>query len=236
MPVLLLCYGEPRAKTLLKEAIEARYGLNPPALDSLKLEFEGSAPFKVAFVRSWVPVTSEAYFVFPTRLRWDFTVKPFGLPVQRGADAYDGETFRMVRGKASEAQDEAQALEAARRRLLLITAILLTPLSETFVQVHNADGLSFDATNAKFGDTVRLTLREDRTLASASVECFNHEAEKHQRLTFHLSPEQSPINGLMLPSEMTMTWDDEVFYKVRPIQAQPNAALDDALFRLEQDA
>jgi len=235
MPVLLLCYGEPRAKTLLKEAIEARYGPNPPALDSLTIEFEGSAPFKVAFVKSWVPVSSHAYFAFPSRLRWDFTVKPFGLPVQRGADAYDGQTFRMVRGKASEAQDEAEALESARRRLWLITAILLTPLSETFVKVHNAEGPAFDATNTAFGDTVRLTLREDRTLASASVECFNVEAGQRQRLTFHLSAEQSPINGLMLPCEMTATWDEEVFYKMRPIQAQPNAALDEALFRLEQD-
>ena len=235
MPVLLLCYGEPRAKTLLKEAIEARYGPNPPALDSLRLDFEGSAPVKLAFVNSWVPVVSQAYFIFPSRLRWDFTVKPFGLPVQRGTDAYDGQTFYMVRGKASEAQDQTEAIESARRRLLLITAILLTPLSETFVKVHNADGLSFDATNTQLGDTVRLTLRQDRSLASASVECFNVEAGRRQRLTFHLSSEQMPIDGLMLPCEMTATWDDEVFYKMRPIQAQPHVALDEALFRLEDD-
>ena len=38
MPVLLLAQGDPRAKDMLRKAIEARYGLRPVPLESLKLD------------------------------------------------------------------------------------------------------------------------------------------------------------------------------------------------------
>ena len=41
MPVLLLAQGDPQAKDLLRKAIHARYGLRPPALDSLHINFKG---------------------------------------------------------------------------------------------------------------------------------------------------------------------------------------------------
>ena len=55
MPVLLLAQGDAEARDLLRKAIEARYGPRPPALDSLKIDFNGRTRIKVGPVMTWVP-------------------------------------------------------------------------------------------------------------------------------------------------------------------------------------
>ncbi len=57
MPVLLLARGDQESKALLRRAIEARYGLGPPVLETLKLQLKGRARAKVGPVTTWVPLT-----------------------------------------------------------------------------------------------------------------------------------------------------------------------------------
>lgn len=49
MPVLLMARGDQSARLALGRAIEARYGMRPPVLDTLQVDFAGRAYVKVGF-------------------------------------------------------------------------------------------------------------------------------------------------------------------------------------------
>src|SRR5262245_24666361 len=131
-----MAQGDAEAKDLLRKAIEARYGLRPPALESLQIDFKGRSRAKVGPITAWVPVEATAYFKFPTAMRWDFTVKPVGVSVQRGVDSFDGTTYRQQRGgSAVQVIPDSQQINSVQSRLWAIAALLLTPLGEQFVKL-----------------------------------------------------------------------------------------------------
>jgi hypothetical protein len=98
VPVLLLAQGDVMSKDMLRRAIEARYGLRPPALESLRIDFKGRARAKLGPLATWVPVDATAYFNFPTSMRWDFAVRAVGVQIGSGVEAFDGVNYRSVRG------------------------------------------------------------------------------------------------------------------------------------------
>lgn len=237
MPVLLLARGDANARTLLKQAIEARYGMRPPALDSLQIEFKGRARVKLGPIATWVPVDMIAYFKFPLQMRWDYTVRPVGVPVQRGVEAFDGEHYRRLRGKNEPALIEDQAtVESIRRRLWAIAALLLTPLGEQFVELTSIEGNSFSAANTQLGDAVILELREDKTLGVVRVNCSNPETETLEDYTVHLSAEQTPVNELMLPTKIATFWNNKPEYEFEPAKVVINPDLSVGLFALTEEA
>lgn len=235
MPVLLLCYGDTAAKQLLRNAIEARYGRNPPAIESLQLEFAGRTRVKIGFVKTWIPVVSTAWFKFPTQLRWDFTVKPLGLPVQRGREAYDGEVYRSARGSNPPAEiTQTDFLETVRRRLWAMAAMLLTPLSDDYIRLTYQDGNHFEAENTRLHDSVKLSLRADYSLENVSVDCLNPDTDRRQTLTLQMSEALVTVNGLLLPENIISLWDDDVVYEMKPIHALINPALEPEIFSLAE--
>ncbi len=233
MPVLLLCYGDTAAKQLLRNAIEARYGRNAPAIESLQLEFEGRARVKLGFVKTWLPVVVKAWFKFPMQLRWDFIVKPLGLSVQRGIDAYDGQVYRSVRGNQPPAEIiEADLLETARRRLWAFAAILLTPLSDDYIRLMYHANELFEAENTRLRDTVMLGLRPNYALEYASVNCTNPDTQRKETFKLRLSESLCAVNGLMLPEHITAMWDNDIAYEMKPVKAIVNPDLADEVFSL----
>lgn len=235
MPVLLLCYGDPQAKDLLRKAIEARYGPTPPAIESLTIRFKGRARRKLGPVKAWVPTDSETYFLFPSHIRWDFVVKPMGLPVQKGVEAYDGGVFHSVRGGGSPSVIKDEDVKISmRRRLWAISALFLTPLSDPSVKLTAIDGQSFQAENAKLDDAVTtLVLRDDKRLDYVQVRGINPESDKEQTLKMQLSETQKPVNGLMMPETISAYWDDELSFELEPIDADLNPPLEREVFTLE---
>lgn len=235
MPVLLLAYGEPAAKDMLRKAIEARYGMRPPALDSLKLDFRGRARVKLGPVMTWVPVDATAYFRFPDAMRWDFTVKPLKLPVQRGIEAFDGETFLRSRGgKSPTVVTEAEHIQSLRRRLWAVASILLTPLSNTFVKVSQTGNYSFEATNTKLDDSANIFLLGNQKIDQVKVNCLNPDTNRMQNYIIALSDELVTINDLLIPKKITTSWDDEVSFEVEPVTAESNPNIPDSVFTLEE--
>ena len=91
MPVLLLARGDQESKALLRRAIEARYGLGPPVLETLKLQMKGRVRAKVGPVTTWIPLEVTAYFKFGFSARWDYTARPVGVAVSSGTEAFDGD-------------------------------------------------------------------------------------------------------------------------------------------------
>lgn len=229
MPVLLLCYGDKEAKDLLRLAIEARYGINPPVIESLCVEFKGRARVKVGPITTWVPVDARASFVLPDKIRWDFTVKPLRLPVQHGSEAYDGEEHRSL--KKGIITDEALMI-SMRRRLGAIAAMLLTPLSDMSIKLTAIDERCFAAEHTKEDDTVTLCVREDHSLAHTQVTCINPDTEKEQTFTLRLSEEQAPVDELMLPVEIKAFWDDNPYFEVKPNKVEVNPDFAEGVFTL----
>jgi len=233
MPVLLLSYGDPQAKDMLRRAIEARYGLRPPVLDSLKLQFKGRARTKVGPIKTWVPVDVEAHFQFPKAMRWDFNVKPMGLSVQKGIESFDGTTYRTARGGKApiEIADEKQ-VNAMQRRLWATASILLTPLSNPFVKLEFKKDDCFTAINTKIDDPADLYLRPDNTLDHVQVESIDPDG-KERTFSLRLSTEQTTLNELILPKKINAFWDDEPYFEIEPVSAESNPDIDETIFTLE---
>jgi hypothetical protein len=234
VPVLLLAQGDPEAKMLLRKAIEARYGINPPVIESLRIDFKGRARAKVGPVTTWVPVDATAQFRFPTAMRWDFTVKPVGVTVQRGIEAFDGLVYRRSRGSNAPTIIDAQEhIDSMQSRLWAIAGLLLTPLGDHFVKLTSAGGINFSALNTKLGDAVKVCLRDNNTIEELRVNCLNPDSEKQQEFVMRLSEEQAPVNDLMLPRKISTFWDDEPFYEVEPVSVKNNPEIAEAVFTLE---
>jgi hypothetical protein len=233
MPILLLAQGDPAAKDLLRRSIEARYALSPPVIDNVKISFTGRVQAKVGPVITWVPVQIATHFRFPSAIRWDFSVRPVGVPVQRGIESYDGRSYRRLRGKKiSEVTQDLAIINSLQRRLWAMAAVLLTPLSEHFVQLKANDSHSFDATNKLSNDTVTMYLRPNYTLEQVAVHCLNPDNGQQQWFSLYLSEEQTPVDDIMLPCQIHAFWDDKPYYEVQPVAIENSSSINDAVFAL----
>lgn len=235
MPVLLLARGDAQAKELLRRAIQARYGVAPPAIDSLKIDFKGRVRAKVGPITTWVPVDIMAQFRFPSAMRLDFMVRPIGATVQRGVDGFDGTTYRTMRGSASpDVIEDAEAIRSLRSRLWAIAAVLLTPLGDHFVELKAGEESSFQAVNTQFADSVQLHLRADHSLQRVEVTCRNPDTERQELFSLRLSEDQSPVDNLMLPCKVSAFWDDSPYFEVEPVRVETNPAIADEVFSLQK--
>lgn len=235
MPALLLAQGDPQAKNLLRQAIEARYGITPPVIESLQIEFKGRVRTKLGFVSTWVPVDATAYFRFPNHMRWDFTARPLGVPVRRGVEAFDGSTYRSGRGGAPTVEMDEQKTSSTRRQLWAIAGLLLTPLGEHFVKLTSGNENCFEATNTQLNDAVSVYLRPSKTIDYLQVTCWNPETNREEAFYLRLSEEQKPVNGFMLPTKISAFWGDNAFYEVEPAKVENNPEISDTVFDLSEE-
>ncbi len=236
MPVLLLARGDAQAKDQLRRAIEARYGFSPPAIDSLKIDFKGRARVRVGPITTWVPLDIRAQFRFPNAMRLDFIVRPAGVALQRGIDAFDGSTYRTVRGGNNTTPsviDDSDAIHSYRSRVWAIAALFLTPLGEHFVELKSAENC-FSARNTLFDDSVSLYVRGDHSLERVEVMCQNPDSQQNELFSLQVSEEQAPIEGLMLPSKVRTFWDKTPYFEVEPVRVEANADISDDVFSLQK--
>lgn len=237
MAILLLSQGEPEAREILRQALQARYGISPPAIEYLEMRFKGRIRAKFGPIATWVPLDIEAHFSFPNAMRWDFSVKPVGVTVQRGIEAFDGQTYRRKRGDGPiETTTDEKLLHAMQHRLWAIAAVLLSPLTEHFVHVTQHSENVFEAKNTQLNTAVALHLRPDKRLDSVSTRCFNAETGKVQTFTLRLSEEQTPVNGIMFPKTISAYWDQEVNFEAEVTEIINALSMDDGLFSLQADA
>src|SRR5689334_9838372 len=98
MPVLLLAQGDPKAKDLLRRAIEARYGQRPPALDTLHVFLKGQIPGRIGPIPAGLSVSADVFFRFPSSMNGSWQLKRLGLTTQRAASTLDGKVYRPRAG------------------------------------------------------------------------------------------------------------------------------------------
>lgn len=235
MPVLLLCQGEAEAKKRLRRAIEARYGINPPAIEKISMSFKGRAHAKLGPIKTWIPVEAKASFVFPSHLRWEFSLKPLNLPMQKGIETYDGKMYRNQKAiGANKESVKTTYMASARGRLWQMAAILLTPMSDFYIKISSCGEDCIIAENTKLNDSVHIYLRPNDTIDYAVAKCFNPDAEREQKLYLKLSEELVNVDGLMLPTQVSAFWDDEPYFEMQPIAINTNPDLPEECFTLEQ--
>jgi hypothetical protein len=236
VPVLLLAQGDPQAKEMLRNAIQGRYGLRPPALESLRLDFKGRARTKIGPFSTWVPVQAAARFHFPRSMRWNFIVKAAGVQIGSGAEAFDGKTYRTARGgKAVSVSEDAETIRSLQRRLWAIAAVLLTPLGEQFVKLEALGENHLQATNTQMNVAVNLHLRADQSLDYVETACLNLDTGRQQSFTLRLDREQVSINDMIVPGKISAFWDNAPYFEVKPGLVEVNPPFPEAVFRLESD-
>lgn len=236
MPVLLLARGDQDSKMMLRHAIEARYGLGPPAIETLKLQLKGRARAKIGPVAAWVPIEGTAYFKFPSSIRWNFTMRPAGVSLSSGEEAFDGKVCRKRHNREAISEvSTAEQVASAQARVWTASAILLMPLTEYYVELSTAGERNLNATNTELRVTTRLSLNEDHTLDSTASECLNPATGKRQTFSIQLSEGQEVVGDLMLPRKISVCWDRQPEFELAPVGVEINAAYNEALFRLESN-
>lgn len=237
MPVLLLARGDKEGRDLLRKALEARYGLGAPAIDTLKIQFEGRIRTRLGPITTWVPLETTTYFAFPGRGRWDFSLRAAGVPLRSGANAFDGTAYRKrQRHNDVEIVTDPELVRAARLWLYTASGILLTPLAEQFIELRGTGARSFEAINLETRDSILVTLREDYTVNTVSTTCPNPEQDNREQLfTFQTTDSQVVVNDLMLPAKITTMWDNMEENEVKPMAVELNPPLSNTLFTLESE-
>lgn len=236
VPVLLLAQGDAQAKDLLRRSIQARYGLRPPALESLAIQFKGRVRARVGPVSMWVPLEASGRFCFPVAMRWDFSVKAVGVSIGSGSEAFDGETYRVTRtGRAPNREADSPAAYSMQRRLWAIAAVLLTPLGDHFVKLEAGGEDELTAINTRIDSAVKLHLRPNNTLDYAEVPCLNPDTNEQAIFTLRLSEELIPMDDLIVPSKISAFWGNEPYFEIEPVSADANLIIANEVFRLETD-
>ncbi|MEZ4668901.1 MAG: hypothetical protein R3E39_13420 [Anaerolineae bacterium] len=236
VPVLLLAQGDVQAKDLLRNCIQARYGLRPPAFESLAIQFKGRVRAKVGPVTMWVPVDASGRFNFPVAMRWDFIVKAVGVQIGSGSEAFDGETYRFTRsGKSPNLNNEPTVVHSLQSRLWAIAALLLTPLGDHFVKLETSGEAELIAVNTQIDSKVKLHLRPNSSVEYVEVHCLNPDTDKNAIFTLRLSEELLAMDDLIVPAKICAFWDNEPYFEIEPVTADANSEIDDAVFRLEAE-
>lgn len=237
MPILLLSRGDKEGRDLLRKALEARYGMNVPAIETLKIEFEGRVRAKLGPISTWVPLETTTYFAFPGRGRWDFSVRAAGVPLRGGSNAVDGTLYRKrLRNGEIEVITDPEHARAARLWRFTAAGMLLIPLSQQFIELKGTGERSFLAINLETKDSIDVTLNEDFTVSKVSTRCPNPEMDFQQQLfTLQAEDGQVAVNDFMLPGKMITLWDDEEENEVKPVTVEINPTLNDSIFALESD-
>jgi hypothetical protein len=234
MPVLLLARGDKEGKELLRRALEARYGVGAPAIDTLRIEFKGRKRARIGPVATWVPVEGTLSYNAPLCGRIDYTARPVGLPLITQTDAFDGTIYRKRRGRDEvEVVTQSEQAQSIQRRLWVAAAVLLTPLVEQFVELHATGERSFTATNIDTDDSAHVYLNDDFTIAYATTQCYNAAEDAVQEFTYRLFDGQSQVNDLMLPRRIAAHWEEAPEFEMTPASVEINPTFEPELFRLE---
>jgi len=233
MPVLLLARGDQVSRSMLKQAIEARYGHSAPMIETTKIDLKGRSRVKLPFTTTWMPVEATVYVKFPSAIRWDFTMRPVGLPVSNMSEAFDGSALRRTRVlRSSEVNTDTGLLHSLRARLWSMAVMLLTPLPDPSVEVRMLGETTLVVENTQTDIRVNLQLNADKTVHQIGTVCFNPLTEKEQIYTLRATHGQELIGDIMFPRQIEVLWDDEVESELNPVSIETNLSLDDSFFRI----
>lgn len=236
MPVLLLAYGDPQAKKLLVKAIERRYGFSPPAIEKLRIYFKGRTHTRIGPVKTWVSTDVATHFIFPRSMRSDTTLKPFRLPVQKSTEAFDGEIYRTNKGGKVTVDEQKNRIRLLQGRMWTMAALLLTPLSESYIKLTLVDERTFTALDTKMDTSITIQLRDDATVQCITTQFLDNETDRQYTYEMLLSQEIIDISGLPIPKTLCTSLDGEPLMELKPERVKFEAEIPTAIFTLAGNA
>jgi len=233
MPVLLLAQGDLPAKNLLKSAIKARYGMKPPILDSVRMDFRGRASVKVGRARRFVPADVTALFRFPNAMRLDIVLRPPGMVSQRIIESTDGYRFYYTPdNKSPRMVTDSQHQHSMVRRMWMMAAMMLTPMSDMHVRLTETGNNTFKATHLRFSDSVHVNLDGISRLDHMQVHCINPHIMRQQAYTMAFSKKQAEVDGLNIPGKMRIYWGKTPAMELAPYAIEQDINIPDSIFRV----
>src|ERR1700694_3484694 len=127
MTLLSLAKGDPAARTLIGQAVKARYGLRPLRLSSVDLKM--STPTRGPL---GLPAQQMMHIrlVGVTHWRCDQWQTFLGLTLGRHTESYDGATYYEINGGKKTDSSDPAALDRVRQQSWLWLSLFLTPLTE----------------------------------------------------------------------------------------------------------
>ncbi|MFN8527982.1 MAG: hypothetical protein U0670_05170 [Anaerolineae bacterium] len=235
MQILLLSRGDAKSKDLLRRVLAARYGYGAPAMDGAKITFKGRLRVKVGPVVTWIPLEATTLYRFPAHARWDFSVRPAGLPMRSESRAFDNTAYYRRQGENTEVLTTPNALKGMRELVWASALVMLTPLTEPNVEVVALSTHTLRATNLYTHACATLYLNDDYTLRQIETHTFDVDRSREAVFRVQCSEGYQTVNDLILPRKIVRMWDDEPSYEVSPTEVILNPALDDGVFRLQVD-
>lgn len=233
MPILLLARGDQESRDYLRKALEARYGVGAPAIDTLLLDFAGRARTRVGPTALWFPVKLRASFSFPLSMRWDYIVKVAGMPARRTTESINNKGYHRKRGAEVDVVADLDHLRSLQCRMWCMSAMLLTPLVEPSIELKTLGSRRFEAANNQIDCAAAVQLHEDYTIDTITTTCLNPDTGTAQQYKLRMHEGQQLIGDLMLPHSIEISWDDEPIWDLTTEAAQINPTFSEKLFTLE---
>jgi hypothetical protein len=240
MSFLTLAQGDSVGKGLLKKLLSARYGASPPALDTLRIHYEGKSRARLGPIPLWANVKATSTYRFPDRMKWEFHVKVLRVFNSSYSTAFDGTTvYEYERGQYTHTTDP-DIIRSAQLRVWSETVFFISPLmADERVRVEKIedDPHSFRA-YAPDSDDVLVTvhLREgDGQLDEIELKRYNSVDRQTQLQRLRARGELTRVDGLIMPQTLERYWEDELQMALTPVQVELNPALTEADFRLEKE-
>ncbi|MBN1966553.1 MAG: hypothetical protein JW910_18015 [Anaerolineae bacterium] len=238
MSFFLLAQADPVGRDLLKKLVVARYGGSPPALDTLRVKFQGRSRAQVWGFQMWARVEATATYQFPDRYRWDFSLRLLRVLRSSFTTSFDGSAVYEQRGLRATRDAEAEAVESARRRAWAETVFFVSPLIvNERVRVEGIDMSSFRAIRpgGSVENAAIVRLDEQHRLREIEIERMDPADGLPKRQCLRPSGDLVRVDGLVLPQRVGRFWDDELFMELSPVGAELNPELspDDFVLKTE---
>jgi hypothetical protein len=245
MSFLTLTQGDSVGKGLLKKLLNARYGGSVPALETLRVTYQGRSQAKLGPIPMWARVDAVATYRFPDQMRWEFKLAVARVLHSSYSTAFNGTTVtELERNKVSVITD-ANYVHSARTRAWAETVFFISPLTtddrfrvERVEEDTNAFRAYGPGNGAEDGseETVALVrLHEDGRLNEVVVERVNPVSGQMQLQRLVASGELARIDRLIMPSLVRRYWDDELSMELRPVEVEVNPDLPSETFTIQQE-
>ncbi|GEM_PF-1021193 len=237
MSFLTLAQGDPIGKDLLKKLVNSRYGISPPAMESLRITYRGRTRARLWRVPLWARVDAVATYRFPREMKWEFKVRLLGLLRSGYTTSFDGTAVYEQHGfKVSTITDEV-LVESARRRAWAETVFFISPLiADPQVHVEGEGNHTLRVWLAgQEADVAIVRLDEDNRLHEVEVERVDPADGQRKRQFIRPVGELVKVDGLIMPQTIQRYWEDELFMELSPVAVDLNPELAPDVFTLREE-
>lgn len=230
MSILLLCKGDENAKDLLRNSITTHYGDRPLAFDAVHIHTSGRILHRIGPLTLWLSLELDTYFQFPFRFRQDYQLSLLKIPVLKQSESFDSNTYYLKnRNSPATSSIDNDYLKSVKQRLWAYSAMMLMPLSETFVELNYVDDSCIIAHNTQTEMSAKVCFYPNHQLKEIVVSSRG----RTDLFRIALSEETDLIDGKKVYKHLVVGWNDQTQYTLHTKQVDFIEKFEDSRFTLE---